>query len=149
MEFYEIGFIQCMKDFSNFFKFKKMMKKESLNKDSKFNKYKLHNNWLGNIVYVQIDCTDEDLMNANYDADYMLKLKLKPIIEYLSTELDWGDYLNLQVSNFVDEDGNSSLSYAVLFLFNGYRLTFSKFLMNCIVSIVLLGGITYSFLKLF
>lgn len=128
MDIYELGIVQWFKDLSNFFKFKKQIKREFKRRDSKFNKFKLKRNWLGNIVYVQIDCTDEDLMNANYDTETMLGLKLRPIVSYLSEELGWGDYLVPQVSNFVDEDENLSLSYGVLFIFTGYKLTFANFI---------------------
>ena len=97
MDIYEIGIVQWFKDLSNFFKFKRQIKKEIKRRDSTFNKLKLKQNWLGNIVYVQIDCTDEDLMNANYNAEAMLDIKLKPIVSYLSGELGWGDYLVPQI----------------------------------------------------
>lgn len=142
MDIYEIGIVQWFKDVSNFFKFRRQIKKEFKRRDSTFNKLKLKRNWLGNIVYVQIDCTDEDLMNANYNAETMLDIKLKPIVNYLSGELGWGDYLVPQVSNFVDEDDNVSLSYGVLFIFTGYKLTFTNFITyNLIFASILAAGI--------
>ena len=140
MDIYEIGFVQCMKDLSNFRKFKKDIKREFQRRDSLFNKYKLKKNWLGNVIYVQLDFSDEDLMNANYDSETMLKIKLSPIVTYLSSELGWGDYLTPQISNFVDEDGNPSLSFAIMFVFDGYRLTFRKLLINILVSLGILSG---------
>ena len=121
MDIYEIGFVQCIKDLSNFRKFKKDIKREIQRRDSLFNKYKLQKNWLGNVVYVQIDCSDEDLMNANYDSETMLKMKLSPIVTYLSSELGWGDYLTPQISNFVDEDGNP-MKMEILHCHLGYCL---------------------------
>ncbi len=142
MDIYEIGIVQWFKDVSNFFKFRKQIKKELKRRDSTFNKLKLKKNWLGNIVYVQIDCTDEDLMNANYNAEAMLDIKLRPIVSYLSSELGWGDYLIPQVSNFVDEDDNISLSYGVLFIFTGYKLTMTNFITyNLIFASILAAGI--------
>ena len=67
MDFYEIGIVQCFKDVINFFKFKRAMKSEFYRRDSKFNQFKLKINTLGNVVYMQLNCTDEDLMNANYE----------------------------------------------------------------------------------
>lgn len=142
MDFYEIGIIQWFKDLSNFFKFRKQIRKEYKRRDSTFNKLNLKHNWLGNIVYVQINCTDTDLMNANYDAETMLGIKLKPIVSYLSSELGWGDYLVPQISNFVDDEENITLSYGVLFVFSGYKLTLSNFIIACIcTALVLLGGL--------
>ena len=139
MDIYEIGIVQWFKDLSNFFKFRRQIKKEIKRRDSTFNKLKLKQNWLGNIMYVQIDCTDEDLMNANYNAEAMLDIKLKPIVSYLSGELGWGDYLVPQVSNFVDEDENITLSYGILFIFTGYKLTFTNFITYTLGMLAFLG----------
>ena len=147
MDIYEIGIVQWFKDLSNFFKFKRQIKKEIKRRDSTFNKLKLKQNWLGNIIYVQIDCTDEDLMNANYNAEAMLDIKLKPIVSYLSGELGWGDYLVPQVSNFVDEDENITLSYGILFIFTGYKLTFTNFITYTLGMLAFLGVGIWALLK--
>ena len=140
MDIYEIGFIQWIKDLSNFFKFRRQIKREFKRRDSNFNKLKLKHNWLGNIVYVQINCTEEVLMNANYNSEAMLDIKLKPIVSYLSSELGWGDYLVPQISNFVDEDENLTLSYGVLFIFTGYKLTMTNFITTTLLFVGILGA---------
>lgn len=147
MDIYEIGIVQWFKDLSNFFKFRRQIKKEIKRRDSTFNKLKLKQNWLGNIIYVQIDCTDEDLMNANYNAEAMLDIKLKPIVSYLSGELGWGDYLVPQVSNFVDEDENITLSYGILFIFTGYKLTLTNFITYTLGMLAFLGVGIWALLK--
>lgn len=147
MDIYEIGIVQWFKDLSNFFKFRRQIKKEIKRRDSTFNKLKLKQNWLGNIIYVQINCTDEDLMNANYNAEAMLDIKLKPIVSYLSGELGWGDYLVPQISNFVDEDENITLSYGVLFIFTGYKLTLTNFITYTLGMLAFLGVGIWALLK--
>ena len=147
MDIYEIGIVQWFKDLSNFFKFRRQIKKEIKRRDSTFNKLKLKQNWLGNIIYVQINCTDEDLMNANYNAEAMLDIKLKPIVSYLSGELGWGDYLVPQISNFVDEDENITLSYGILFIFTGYKLTFTNFITYTLGMLAFLGVGIWALLK--
>ena len=147
MDIYEIGIVQWVKDLSNFFKFRRQIKKELKRRDSTFNKLRLKQNWLGNIIYVQIDCTDEDLMNANYNAEAMLDIKLKPIVSYLSGELGWGDYLVPQISNFVDEDENITLSYGVLFIFAGYKLTLTNFITYTLGMLAFLGVGIWALLK--
>ena len=147
MDIYEIGIVQWFKDLSNFFKFRRQIKKEIKRRDSTFNKLRLKQNWLGNIIYVQIDCTDEDLMNANYNAEAMLDVKLKPIVSYLSGELGWGDYLVPQISNFVDEDENITLSYGVLFIFAGYKLTLTNFITYTLGMLAFLGVGIWALLK--
>ena len=147
MDIYEIGIVQWVKDLSNFFKFRRQIKKEIKRRDSTFNKLRLKQNWLGNIIYVQINCTDEDLMNANYNAEAMLDIKLKPIVSYLSGELGWGDYLVPQISNFVDEDENITLSYGVLFIFAGYKLTLTNFITYTLGMLAFLGVGIWALLK--
>lgn len=147
MDIYEIGIIQWFKDLSNFRKFRKQMKSEFKRRDSLFNKYKLKLNWLGNVVYVQLDCTDNDLMNFNYVAEDMVMTKLKPIITYLSDDLGWGDYLTPQISNFVDEDENLTLSYGVLFIFTGYKLTMTNLMVSIVTGLACLAGLIFGTVK--
>ena len=113
-------------------------------RDSKFNKFNLRINKFGNILYTQVNCSDNDFMNAGYDYEKMIMMKLQPIIDYLSEELNWGDYLRLQVQNFVDEEtGEPSLSYGILFIYTGYSMTMSKAFWLCLFGLLALaGGIT-------
>ena len=130
---------QSFKDFRNFLQFRRDVKSELKRANSKMTRYNIKSNKLGNILYVQINCTDADLMNNDYDHERMLMMKMKPIVDYLSTELGWGEYLVPQINNFVDEDGNPSLSYGVLFIFTGYKLTMTKVLVWSIINTILLG----------
>lgn len=130
--------VQWFADLANFFRFRRDIKREFRRRDSKFNQFKMQKNWLGNIICVQIDCDDTDLMGADYDSRRMMDTKLKPIVQYLSTDLEWGDYLVPQISNFVDEEGNATLSYGVTFIFMGYQLTMTNFL---VTSLIILAAI--------
>lgn len=146
MDITDNKFIQCFYDLINFFKFRKMIKNEMKRADSKMTQLNIKRNWLGNILYVQLNCTDTDFMNAEYVYDRMLMIKLKPYIEYLSKELGWTDYLVPQISNFVDDEGNMSLSFGILFIFTGYSLTLTRFLMGMLTFFGLLSaGLWYIF----
>lgn len=146
MNFTENKFFQFFIDLKNFIKFKKDIKKEMSRAQSGMTTMNIKRNWFGNILYTQINCTDADLMNVDYDYDRMLDVKLKPIVSYLSGELGWGEYLVPQISNFVDDDGNPTLSYGVLFIFTGYSLTLTKLL---IWSLISLGAVGFGLFKLF
>ena len=139
-DFYENKFVQAIMDLKNFFKFRRAIKREMLEPKSGMNTLGLKRNWLGNIIYTQINCSDTDLMNADYNFDRMIMTKLKPIVNYLGQDLGWSDYLVPQVSNFVDEEDNPSLSYGVLFIFTGYSLTLTKLLFSTITLLALIGG---------
>jgi len=134
-----MGMIQSFRDFKNFLQFRKDVDSEMKRANSKMTKYNIKKNALGNILYVQINCTDADLMNNDYDYDRMLLMRLKPIVDYLSRELGWGEYLVPQISNFVDDEGNQTLSYGVLFIFTGYSLTMTKALLYAVFNIALIG----------
>lgn len=140
MDIYSLKFVQFLKDLSNFRKFKKMIKHESDRADSKYNALRLQRNWFGNMLYVQIDCTNSDFMNADFDRERMLSIKLKPYVEYLSSELGWGEYLMPQISNFVDEENKPSLSFGVVFIFTGYAMTLSNLLFFWIFNALLVIG---------
>lgn len=127
-DIYDNKIVQAFMDFKNFFKFKKDISRELSEPKSGMNTLGIKRNWLGNILYVQINCTDSDLMNADYNFDRMVMTKLRPVVQYLGKDLGWSDYLVPQVNNFVDEDNNPSLSYGVLFVFTGYSLTLTKLL---------------------
>ena len=148
MDFYEIGIVQCFKDVINFFKFKREMKKGLYETNSKFNQFKLKINTICNLVYMQLNCTDEDLMNANYDSETMVMRKIQGVVEYLRGELDWGDYLRSQISRFVDEDESPSLSYGILFVFTPYNLTFTKFILMMLAGLGIIAGGVWGLLKL-
>lgn len=147
MDIYDFSFVQSIMDIKNYFRFRKEMKRESRHRDSKFNKLGLKLNWLKNVVYVQVNCTDDDLMNANYDQETMLLRKIRPIVSYLGEELGWSDYLSPQVSNFVDESGNPSLSFGVLFVFTPYRFSFTRAIFTTLITLGIIGGATWAVLK--
>lgn len=134
-------------DIRNFFRFRREMKALYKLRDSKFNKFNLKINKFGNILYTQINCSDTDFMNSGYDYEKMLMTKLEPITDYLSEELNWGDYLTMQVDNFVDEDTNEpTLSYGILFIYTGYTMTMTKaFWLIVLTTLGLMGGIVALF----
>lgn len=143
-DIYDNKIVQAFIDFKNFFKFKKEISRELSEPKSGMNTLGIKRNWLGNILYVQINCTETDLMNAGYDFDRMVMIKLKPIVKYLGQDLGWSDYLVPQVNNFVDENDNPSLSYGVLFIFTGYSLTLTKLLYTVLITLGLLSAGIYA-----
>lgn len=134
-----MALFQSFIDLKNFILFRKQIKGELEKANSKMTRYNIQRNGLGNILYVQINCNDLDLINADGDEEKMIMNKLKPIIDYLGIELGWSEYLVPQISNFVDEEGNKSLSYGVLFIFEGYSLTMTKFIAWSLINLGILG----------
>lgn len=127
MAFSEWSFIVSIKDLINFRKFKADIKKESENRNSKFNRYNMKVNWLGNVIYYQLNCTEEDLQRFDYHPDDMVVYKMKPVIDYMN-ELEWSEYLVPQINNFVDSEGHMTLSYGILLVYTPFKFRLYKFL---------------------
>lgn len=140
VDFSERKMVQAFYDVKNFFRFRKDIKRELAEPKSGMNSLGIKRNWLGNILYTQINCTDTDLMNAGYDFDRMIMIKLKPVVQYLGHDLGWSEYLVPQVSNFIDDDENPTLSYGILFVYTGYRMTMTKALFWILGILGLIGG---------
>lgn len=131
-------------DYLAFKRFKKDIKRELKNPQSLMNKAGIKMNWLGNILYMQLNCTEQDFLSADYSYDRMLENKIMPIVQYLSSTLGWGDYLVPQISQFVDDDGEPALSFGVMFIFQCYSLTLTKALVTAFLSLSALSGIIWS-----
>jgi hypothetical protein len=114
-------------DITKFFKFRKQFKKFDKQHDIEFKSLGLNTNKLGNIVYCQIDCTDEELKKYEYSPLDMVMNKIKPQIDFRDDH-GYGDYIVPQINNFVDDDGNHTLSYLVLFMYYPQYLTITKLL---------------------
>ena len=136
--------IQSIEDYIAFKRFKKDIKHELKNPESPIHKFKIKRNWLGNILYMQLDCTEYDFLSADYSYDRMLENKIMPVVSYLGTELGWGDYLVPQISQFVDENGEESLSFGVMFIFQGYSLTITKVLLTGLFGLGILSGTVWA-----
>lgn len=84
-------------------------------------------NWLGNVIYYQLNCTEEDLQRFDYHPDDMVVYKMKPVIDYMN-ELEWSEYLVPQINNFVDSEGHMTLSYGILLVYTPFKFRLYKFL---------------------
>lgn len=125
-----------IKDVINFFKFRHQMR--NLKKtDITFNELKLNYNWLGNIVYTQLNCTEDEIAKYNYSPIDVVMNKIKPHIDYL-TGLGWGEYLIPEVTNFIDDEGNNTLSYLILFVYSPIKFSLIRFVYQFIALIILI-----------
>lgn len=131
------GIVICIIDIINFFKFRRQTKQWAKN-DKEFKNLGLNVNALGNVVYTQITCSDEDLARHDYSPLDMVMNAIKPHIDFL-TDAGWGEYLIPQITNFVDENGNNSLSYLVLFVYSPIRFTFTKLIKFLLYIGVIIG----------
>lgn len=102
-----------------FKEFKKEIKEEMMDPDSKFNKFGLQTNNFGDVIYVQLDFDDAAFMSSDYNSQKMVMHKLKPIDDYLRVDMGWDEPLDLNISQFYDGDDFPTYSYAVKYQFAG------------------------------
>ena len=140
MVFADIPLVTAIKDVINFFRFKKEMKNESENVNSLFNKYGMKQNWLGNIVYFQINCTDEELQKFDYNPEALVLYKIRPMVNYI-TNLGWSEYIMPQINNFIDDKGTPTLSFGIIFMFVPIKFSIGWLLKWTIITALTAVGI--------
>lgn len=141
-----LSFIIEIKDIINFFKFRYQMKKLEKT-DIDFLNFNFKRNWLGNVIYFQVNCTDEELANYNYSPVDMVMNKIQKEINYFNDK-GWGDYLIPEVINFVDDDNNKTLSYLILFMYTPIKFSFSKLVYRLFLMILLILGGYFGYIYL-
>lgn len=156
MSFKDSGLYLAYMDIVNFRQFKKEIKEEIENDESKFNQLKLKVNKWGNIVYCQHDFTDAEFMGADFDKQRMVVNFANKLTQYLVNELRWGEYLELEISNFVEEDtGEETMSYGYVFDFKFNKLSIRWVLkwlgiiFGSLAGAGILGMLVYVLIKLF
>lgn len=105
-------------DVKNFLTFRREIKALKKDPNSKFNKFGLKVNWLGNIVYTQKVLDKERTIGLDDRRKNLYLIDVTtPEHTYLFDELVWGEYLVTEFIDFSDEDGNISGYYGVTFTF--------------------------------
>lgn len=121
--FFNLAAVIAWMDVVNFFRFKKDFDEEEADDRTDYHRFHLRRNKLKNIIYCQWNFTDTDLMYADYDSNKMCMRKFSEIAKYIS-KLGWGEYINPDAQNFIDEKGDATLSYAYIFEFTPKAFSF-------------------------
>lgn len=119
------NFVIAIKDIINAVKFRSEMKTLEMLEDEEFTNLDLHTNWLGNVVYTQINFTDRELVDADYSIHTMVLKRMQNYVDFFNKH-NWSEYLYPQVSNLQEEDGNITLTYMFLFVYKPIVFTFWK-----------------------
>lgn len=114
-----MNIIEAFRILKAFIVFKKEINDEISNPDSMFNRLELNRNKFGDVIYKQYDFDDSDFMSSDYNSEKMVMNKVSKVIEYFDKDLRWGDNMVLNISQFFDEDGYPTHSYAMMYKFDG------------------------------
>lgn len=135
---------QAFKDFSNFIKFKRQIKREKANLASKFNLFNLKTNWLGNCIYTQKTLSDTQMMSDDKQKWIYLLDMTKAENQYLSNDLFWSEYLTYDVYNFA-ENGDPSNTYGIVWKYTPYALFSKRFWFWLAVLAIAIYGVCKAF----
>jgi hypothetical protein len=137
------GWIKVYRDFENFNDWKKIIKREEKNVDSKFNKWNLQHTKLYDI-FVTISLDEEDAQLPEIIKRTKVLESLNPINRYLDEELGFAECLSCEFNQFEDDKGIPTLSYLIV-----YRFIFNKFSIIWLLKfITITGALTYLAIRL-
>jgi len=114
------GIVRVYRDIVNYRDWIKTIKKEAINRRSKFNQYELkYTSFYDVYLLVSLEEADTELI------DSVKKLKvvdlIAPVNKYLDEELLFAENLAIEFNQFIDDEGKPTLTYLIV-----YRFIFSK-----------------------
>lgn len=118
------GIVKVYRDFENYADWIKTIKREQKNPNSKFNQWKLNRNYFYN-VYTTVSLDDVDMQTTEIVQRLKIIEMLNPVHRYLDEELGFAECLTPEFNQFIDDKGNKTLTYLVV-----YRFSFNKFSIN-------------------
>lgn len=136
------GLIKVLRDIENYHDWIRTIKREERNPKSKYNQWNFRRNYFYNI-YLTVSLSDEDLQTTEMVQRLKIMEMLSPIHRYLDEELGFAECLVPEFNQFMDEKGNKTLTYLVV-----YRFSFNKFSWNWLFRwIFIIGAIWFALAK--
>jgi hypothetical protein len=128
------GIVKVYRDFENFADWKRTIKREQSNPNSKFNKWKLSRTKLYDVyLIISLDESDNPLPE-NIKRTKVLE-SLNPLNRYLDEELSFAECLSCEFNQFEDKEGNATLSYLIV-----YRFIFNKFSLKWLLKFLFINS---------
>ncbi len=132
------GIVKVYRDLENFADWKRTVRREEANPNSKFSKWNMQRTAFYDI-YVIINLEEEDYNLPEVVKRTKILESLSPINRYLDEDLGFAECLDIEFNQFEDEKGVLTLSYLIL-----YRFRFEKFSLKWIIkSLIILGVIIF------
>ena len=130
---------KAYKDIKNYIDFIKTIKREKSDPNSQLNKYNIKINKIYNL-YFQVSLSDADSQLPENLKSMALIEKIAPINKYLDQDLDFGEYLVPEFNQFLDEKGNKSNSFGIVYYFE-----FNQISLKWIIKWLLIIGLIIYF----
>jgi hypothetical protein len=131
------GLVQVYRDFDNYRDWIKTIKREEKNPNSLYNQFKFNKNYFYNI-YLMVSLDEVDLQTTEMVQRLKIIEMLNPVHRYLDEELGFAECITPEFNQFVDDKGNKTLTYLVM-----YRFSFNKFSLNWLIRWSVILGISW------
>lgn len=136
------GLVKVYRDFDNYRDWIKTIKREEKDPNSKYNKFKFNRNYFYN-VYLTVSLDEVDLQTTEIVQRLKIVEMLNPVHRYLDDELGFAECLTPEFNQFVDDKGNKTLTYLIM-----YRFAFNKFSLSWLFRwIIFVSILVYLFTK--
>jgi len=129
------GIVKVYRDFENFVDWKRTIRREQSNPNSKFNKWKLSRTKLYD-VYLIISLDESDVPLPEELKRVKVIESLNPLNRYLDEELGFAECLSCEFNQFDDRDGTPTLSYLMV-----YRFIFNKFSLKWLLKFLVINTV--------
>jgi hypothetical protein len=116
-----IPFIRVWRDIENYRSWIRVIKEESYNPLSKFNKFNLDYNYFY-VLYLAVSLPDSDSNLSENIKRLRLMEILVPIHQYLDEELGFAGNIIPEFNQFFDDEDKPTLTYGVIYRFAFDRL---------------------------
>lgn len=111
-----LGFISAWRDIQNYRGWIRTIREESANPDSLYNKFGFENNYTG-MIYLPIILKDEYTQVPDKVKKLRVVELLNPVNRYLDEELNFGEYLEVDFNQVIDEEGEETNTYMIAYVF--------------------------------
>lgn len=137
------GINKVIKDIKNYRDFKRTIKQEKSDPNSKFNKWKLNHNFFYSI-YFTYDVEDTEAQLPDKIMRMRMIESLAPLHRYLDEELGFAECLVPEFNQFYDDEGKPTLTYLIV-----YRFAFNKLSLGWVIKSIIKLGILITGILLF
>lgn len=136
------GISKVYRDIMNYRDWIRIIKRESLDKNSKFNKWKLSHNIFYTVYFTQ-DIEDTESQLPERIMQLRLMESMAPLHRYLDEELGFAECLTPSFNRFYDDENNPTLTFLIT-----YRFSFNKLSIGWILKWIFLISVGFIIVKL-
>lgn len=126
--------VKVYRDFENFADWKRVVKKEKADPNSRYSKWKLQHTMLYDL-FLTITLDDSDIQLPDIIKKAKVLETLIPLNKYLDEDLGFAGSLSIELNQIEDDQKNLTLSYFIV-----YRFIFEKFSLKWLGKFLLYVG---------